>query len=63
MAAIGHPVCGDRQYGGPMRYGLTRQFLHAVGLAFRHPVTGEKVDVTSPLPSDLARALELAAGA
>src|SRR5207248_1547543 len=46
MAAIGHPVLGDRQYGGPVRYGLTRQFLHAVRLAFPHPVGGEAIDVS-----------------
>ncbi len=62
MASIGHPVVGDRQYGGPMWFGLERQFLHAARLAFRHPLTGEAIDVTSPLPSDLADALELAAG-
>jgi 23S rRNA pseudouridine1911/1915/1917 synthase len=61
MAAIGHPVCGDRQYGGPMRYGLERQFLHAARLAFAHPVTDEALDVRSPLPEDLAAALALAA--
>jgi 23S rRNA pseudouridine1911/1915/1917 synthase len=62
MAAIGHPVVGDAQYGGPTRYGLTRQFLHAARLAFTHPVTGEAVDVRSSLPPDLAAALELASG-
>ena len=60
MAAIGHPVCGDRQYGVVGRYGLTRQFLHARRLAFAHPVTGVAIDVSSPLPSDLAAALALA---
>ena len=63
MAAIGHPVCGDRQYGGPMRYGLERQFLHAERLAFAHPVTGAALDLHAPLPADLERALELAGGA
>jgi 23S rRNA pseudouridine1911/1915/1917 synthase len=57
MAAIGHPVLGDRQYGGRPAYGLTRQFLHATRLAFPHPVSGELLDVTSPLPADLAAAL------
>jgi 23S rRNA pseudouridine1911/1915/1917 synthase len=57
MAAIGHPVCGDPQYGGAGRYGLTRQFLHAARLAFEHPVTSEPVDVRSPLPADLVQAL------
>jgi 23S rRNA pseudouridine1911/1915/1917 synthase len=63
MDAIGHPVCGDRQYGGPGVagvYGLKRQFLHAARLAFPHPVTGENLEVGSPLPDDLATALALA---
>jgi 23S rRNA pseudouridine1911/1915/1917 synthase len=62
MAAIGHPVLGDRQYGGPVRFGLERQFLHAARLAFPHPATGAAVDVRSPLPADLAAALVLAEG-
>jgi 23S rRNA pseudouridine1911/1915/1917 synthase len=60
LAAIGHPVLGDRQYGGPIRFGLQRQFLHAGRLAFTHPVTGEAVDVRSELPPDLTAALALA---
>ena len=60
LAAIGHPVCGDPQYGVRGRYGLTRQFLHATRLAFVHPVTGVEIDVSSPLPADLAAALETA---
>ncbi|HET9074792.1 MAG TPA: RluA family pseudouridine synthase [Solirubrobacteraceae bacterium] len=60
MQAIGHPVCGDPAYGGANRYGLTRQFLHAARLAFTHPLSGGPVDVSSPLPEDLAAALELA---
>jgi 23S rRNA pseudouridine1911/1915/1917 synthase len=63
MAAIGHPVCGDPQYGTTGLYGLERQFLHAARLAFPHPVTGEAVDVDSSLPEDLVAALEVAAGA
>jgi 23S rRNA pseudouridine1911/1915/1917 synthase len=61
LAAIGHPVCGDPQYGNRGRYGLERQFLHATRLAFAHPVTGAEVDVRSDLPPDLAAALESAA--
>ena len=60
MQAIGHPVLGDRAYGGPSRFGLERQFLHAARLAFPHPVTGEPIDVSSPLPEDLEAALTLA---
>jgi 23S rRNA pseudouridine1911/1915/1917 synthase len=60
MLAIGHPVAGDPEYGSPGRHGLGRQFLHAARLAFEHPVTGAAVDVSSPLPADLAAALERA---
>jgi 23S rRNA pseudouridine1911/1915/1917 synthase len=60
LAAIGTPVCGDPTYGTPGAYGLQRQFLHAQRLAFAHPVTAAAVDLRSPLPEDLARALELA---
>jgi 23S rRNA pseudouridine1911/1915/1917 synthase len=62
LLAIGHPVAGDPEYGSPGRHGLKRQFLHAARLAFPHPVTGAAVDVRSPLPEDLAAALERAAG-
>jgi 23S rRNA pseudouridine1911/1915/1917 synthase len=61
LAAIGHPVSGDPLYGVAGRYGLTRQFLHAARLTFEHPVTGEPLDLRSPLPPDLQRALERAA--
>ncbi len=53
LQAIGHPVAGDPEYGGAHHLGLTRQFLHAARLAFAHPITGEPVDVSSPLPPDL----------
>jgi 23S rRNA pseudouridine1911/1915/1917 synthase len=60
LQAIGHPVCGDPDYGTAGLYGLRRQFLHATRLAFPHPAGGEPVDVTSPLPADLAAALAAA---
>ena len=60
LAAINLPVAGDPVYGVASELGLTRQFLHAARLAFAHPVTGERVDVTSPLPPDLATALDAA---
>jgi 23S rRNA pseudouridine1911/1915/1917 synthase len=60
LKAIGHPVAGDPEYGRAGVLGLDRQFLHATRLAFAHPVTEAPVDVTSPLPPDLARALERA---
>jgi 23S rRNA pseudouridine1911/1915/1917 synthase len=61
MQAIGHPVCGDPDYGTAGLYGLRRQFLHAARLAFEHPVTDEALDVVSALPEDLAAALATAA--
>jgi 23S rRNA pseudouridine1911/1915/1917 synthase len=62
LLAIGHPVAGDPEYGRPRMFGLGRQFLHAARLAFEHPFTGAAIDITSPLPDDLAAALERAAG-
>ena len=61
LAAIGLPVAGDATYGVGGDLGLDRQFLHAARLAFAHPLTEERVDVSSPLPADLQAALESAA--
>jgi 23S rRNA pseudouridine1911/1915/1917 synthase len=60
LEAVELPVAGDPTYGKSGVLGLERQFLHATRLAFTHPLTGEPVDVTSPLPGDLADALERA---
>ncbi len=60
LAAIDLPVSGDPLYGRPGDLGLDRQFLHARRLAFAHPMTGETVDVSSPLPDELVRALNQA---
>jgi 23S rRNA pseudouridine1911/1915/1917 synthase len=60
LAAIELPVAGDPVYGVRGDLGLERQFLHAMRLAFTHPVTGATVDVSSTLPPDLAAALEAA---
>jgi 23S rRNA pseudouridine1911/1915/1917 synthase len=60
LLAIGHPVAGDPEYGHAGLLGLQRQFLHAGRLAFTHPVTGEEVEVRSPLPEDLREALDRA---
>jgi 23S rRNA pseudouridine1911/1915/1917 synthase len=64
LAAIGHPVCGDAQYGGAAcgrGLGLTRQYLHAAKLVFMHPITGGLVLCESNLPVDLHHASEAAA--
>jgi 23S rRNA pseudouridine1911/1915/1917 synthase len=62
LRAIGHPVCGDRDYGHAGLYGLERQFLHAARLAFDHPLTGAPLEIVSALPPDLERALAVAGG-
>ena len=62
FSALNHPLVGDLTYGADAglaaELGLTRQWLHAVGLGFAHPVTGQYVSYTSPYPSDLQYALE-----
>jgi 23S rRNA pseudouridine1911/1915/1917 synthase len=62
LAAIGHPVIGDDTYGGGGGRRLVnlppkRHFLHAARLIFTHPVSGQEVDIRSPLPDDLRTAL------
>ncbi len=62
LAAIGHPVVGDDTYGGGggrrlMQLPPRRHFLHAAWLQFRHPVSGKEIDIRSPLPEELRRAL------
>jgi 23S rRNA pseudouridine1911/1915/1917 synthase len=52
MAAIGHPVAGDRLYGAKASR-WNRYFLHAHRLGFRSPSTGGRVVIESPLPPDL----------
>jgi 23S rRNA pseudouridine1911/1915/1917 synthase len=67
LSSIGHPILGDRAYGGAgddaRRLRLTRPFLHSWRIAFRHPVTGAQVELEEPLPDDLAAALERARSA
>ena len=60
LEAIDLPIAGDPVYGVPGDLGLERQFLHAARLAFAHPFTGERIETESPLPDDLAAALERA---
>ncbi|WP_297345591.1 RluA family pseudouridine synthase [Amnibacterium sp.] len=66
FAHLRHPLVGDTTYGADpvlaARLGLTRQWLHAVRLGFAHPATGGWVEFESPLPDDLAIALERLAG-
>jgi 23S rRNA pseudouridine1911/1915/1917 synthase len=58
LSARGWPIVGDATYG--VRYpGLSRQALHAWRLAFVHPSSGRRVDVTAPPPEDLAALLDI----
>jgi len=51
MSAIGHPIVGDRTYGGPA---APRLMLHATALRFPHPTSDQQVEVSSPLPPEFA---------
>ncbi len=59
LASQGHPIAGDDKYGDfernkvLQRQGLKRMFLHAWRLQFTHPGSGERVELTAPLPADL----------
>ena len=57
MAEKGWPLLGDDLYGGPMEE-FPRQALHCAGVAFTHPITGEQLCLTAPLPEDMAALLK-----
>jgi len=60
LDAVGAPVAGDPVYGSDrttsIALGLGRPALHAAHLGFEHPVTGERIELTEPLPEDLREA-------
>ncbi len=59
LAYIGHPILGDTVYGAKKPVpGLAGQCLHATGLRFLHPRTGEPVELHCPLPEEFTRMLE-----
>ena len=59
MAYIGHPILGDTVYGAKKPVpGLTGQCLHATGLRFVHPRTGEPVELHCPLPPEFTTMLQ-----
>jgi RluA family pseudouridine synthase len=62
LASIRHPVLGDKSYltrelAGDRLRQAPRQMLHASGLAFRHPETGQTQRIKAPLPGDFKRML------
>lgn len=65
LSAQRHPCVGDEMYGADAalsaRLGLSRQWLHAVRLGFRHPGTGEPVEFESAYPADLQHAVSVLA--
>ena len=58
MAAIGHPLVGDWLYGREDHDLIARPALHSAFLSVRHPVSGETLQLTAPLPADMKRLLE-----
>jgi len=67
LAAIGHPVVADPQYGGRSmakrpKFGMKRQALHASKIGFAHPVTGESLEFEARLPQDITDALRALGG-
>jgi 23S rRNA pseudouridine1911/1915/1917 synthase len=56
---LGHPVLGDKLYGGKRAGDFPRQMLHAWKLAFRHPRSGDELSFEAPVPRDFADAMRL----
>ncbi|HUS46832.1 MAG TPA: RluA family pseudouridine synthase [Phycisphaerae bacterium] len=73
MSSLGHPIVGDRMYGGGPVYRsqlegradeavgalITRQALHARTIVFQHPRTGKRMEISAPLPADFVEALSV----
>lgn len=57
MAHLGHPLLGDDLYGGSLDR-ITRQALHCGEMRFDHPVTGEAIFLSAPLPADMQAILK-----
>ncbi len=55
LAEAGHPIVGDPRYGARRGEGAARLALHGVELRFRHPLSGEVVEIRSPFPEALRR--------
>jgi 23S rRNA pseudouridine1911/1915/1917 synthase len=58
LAAIAHPIVGDRLYGPAVGAVHMRLCLHAETLACRHPLTGQELHFTSSIPEDFSFILE-----
>lgn len=56
LAHIGHPIMGDDLYGGKLDL-INRQALHCASVEIKHPLTGEMLTITSPMPTDMKRLL------
>ena len=55
MAHIGHPLTGDFLYGTEDKALISRPALHSAQLSILHPITGERLEFSAPLPEDMAR--------
>ena len=58
MAALGCPLAGDWLYGAEDRALIPRPALHAARISLIHPITGEQLQRTAPLPADMKTILE-----
>lgn len=57
MKYLGYPLIGDYLYNPDMEY-MTRQALHSHHMEFTHPITGENMSFTAPLPEDMVRVMQ-----
>ena len=58
LAHIGNPIAGDDLYGGDMKH-ILRQALHCASVEINHPLTGNRIIITCPLPEDMEKLLRL----
>jgi len=58
MAASGHPIAGDFLYGSELDELPGRFALHSCRIRFMHPISGDRIECSSPLPNELKGLLE-----
>ncbi len=58
MSYIGHPLVGDDLYGGKFELGFSHHALHCEKMIFIHPLTGEVISLTAPLPENMYKSIK-----
>lgn len=59
LSALGFPILADILYGADATNLISRPALHAFSITFTHPISGERVSFSAPVPDDMQKLLEI----